>query len=133
EPVEEPVLQDVEVTEVTENVQNFEEFTESTTKESAFDSDQWNSAVGLGGGASGKFGGRGGGRGALAAKGGKETARAIEDALKWLKDHQDEDGKWDTDEFMKHDVNGAPCDGPGNPVHDVGITGLALLAFLGDG
>ena len=25
------------------------------------------------------------------------------------------------------------CDGAGNPVHDVGVTGLALLAFLGDG
>jgi hypothetical protein len=135
EPVEEPTLQDVEVTEVTEQVnENFEEFTE-TTKESAFDSDQWNSAVGLGGGAGGKFGGRGGGRGGLAAKGGKATARAIEDALEWLKDHQDEDGKWDADEFMKHDdgSKGEPCDGPGNPVHDIGLTGLALLAFLGDG
>jgi hypothetical protein len=34
---------------------------------------------------------------------------------------------------MKHDKEGAPCDGPGNSLHDVGITGLALLAFLGDG
>jgi hypothetical protein len=36
---------------------------------------------------------------------------------------------------MKHDDGslGGACDGPGNPVHDVGITGLALLAFLGDG
>jgi len=136
EPVEEPTLQDVEVTEVTENVsENFEEFTESTTKESAFDSNQWNSAVGLGGGAGGKFGGRGGGRAGLSAKGGKATARAIEDALKWLKDHQDEEGKWDADEFMKHDdgSKGDVCDGPGNPVHDIGLTGLALLAFLGDG
>ncbi len=131
---EEPVLMDTEVTEVTEEVsENFEEFTESTTKESAFNSDAWNSAVGLGGGAGGKFGGRGGGRGRLGAKGGKATARAIELALEWLKKHQDEDGHWDADEFMKHDVEGDPCDGPGNPVHDIGLTGLALLAFLGDG
>ena len=26
-----------------------------------------------------------------------------------------------------------PCTGPGDDLHDVGITGLALLAFLGDG
>ncbi|MBI5851468.1 MAG: hypothetical protein HZB39_10670 [Planctomycetes bacterium] len=31
------------------------------------------------------------------------------------------------------DPDGTPCDGPGNPSHDVGVTGLALLAFLADG
>ncbi|MBK8975517.1 MAG: VWA domain-containing protein [Planctomycetes bacterium] len=48
-----PVLQDVE-TEV-------EELTEegpAPTRESAFDSNQWNSAIGLGGGGGGKYGGR---------------------------------------------------------------------------
>jgi hypothetical protein len=34
---------------------------------------------------------------------------------------------------MRHDRHGKPCDGPGNPVHDLGLTALALLAFLGDG
>jgi hypothetical protein len=126
----EPVLQDTEVTEVEEVTETFDEFDQ---KESAFDSNQWNSAVGLGGGAGGKWGGRGGGRKKLGAGAGKQTARAIELALEWLKKHQDEDGKWDSDEFMKHDIEGDPCNGPGNPVHDVGLTGLALLAFLGDG
>ena len=130
---EEPVLQDTEVTEVAEQSENFEEFSDTNFKESAFDSNQWNAAVGLGGGAGGKYGGRGGGRGGLGGRGGKATARAIELALEWLKKHQDDDGRWDADEFMKHDVDGEPCDGPGNPVHDVGLTGLALLAFLGDG
>ncbi len=130
EKTEEPILQDAEVTEVTENVENFETM-DVNTKESAFNSNQWNSAVGLGGGAGGQYGGRGGGRGGGA--GGKATAKAIELGLEWLAKHQDEDGKWDTDGFMKHDKDGAPCDGPGNPVHDVGNTGLALLAFLGDG
>ncbi|MBK8978870.1 MAG: terpene cyclase/mutase family protein [Planctomycetes bacterium] len=127
---DEPILQDTEVTETEEVTENFEEFTD--VKESAFDSDAWNSAVGLGGGAGGKYGGRGGGRGGL-GRGGKQTARAIELGLEWLKDHQDENGQWDADDFMKHDTEGAPCDGPGNPVHDIGVTGLALLAFLGDG
>ncbi|HEX5051504.1 MAG TPA: prenyltransferase/squalene oxidase repeat-containing protein [Planctomycetota bacterium] len=54
-------------------------------------------------------------------------------ALAWLAAHQDEDGKWDCDGFMKHDGAGEPCDGPGNAVHDVGVTGLALLCFLADG
>ncbi len=126
---EEVVLQDMEVVEEVTEV--FEEV--SDVKESAFDSNAWNSAIGLGGGAGGKFGGRRGGRGGLAAKGGRATAAAIEAGLEWLKNHQDEDGKWDADEFMKHDVEGAPCDGAGNAVHDVGLTGLALLAFLGDG
>src|SRR5262249_17295079 len=38
----------------------------------------------------------------------------------------------DTANFMKHD-QGTPCDGPGNAANDVGITGLAMLAFLGSG
>jgi len=127
---EEPILQDAEVQENVENT-NFDPTDVQDTKQSAFDSNQWNAAVGLGGGAGGKYGGRGGGRGGGA--GGKATARAIELGLEWLKNHQDEDGKWDTDGFMKHDKEGEPCDGPGNGVHDVGVTGLALLAFLGDG
>src|SRR5690606_1639328 len=61
------------------------------------------------------------------------TEGSIRHGLEWLEAHQDEDGKWDSDAFMKHDKEGTPCDGPGNPVHDIGITGLALLAFLGDG
>jgi hypothetical protein len=34
---------------------------------------------------------------------------------------------------MKHDPEGDRCDGPGNPAFDVGLTGLATLAFLGQG
>ncbi|GAB4143319.1 MAG: hypothetical protein Fur0037_10880 [Planctomycetota bacterium] len=59
--------------------------------------------------------------------------RAISGALRWLAAHQSEDGRWDSDGFMKHDAEGVPCDGPGNPMHDVAATGLAMLAFLGDG
>lgn len=64
-----------------------------------------------------------------------ETAAAsIAAGLQWLAAHQDEDGRWDADGFMKHDQAGAPpSDGPGNAVHDVGVTGLALLAMLGGG
>jgi hypothetical protein len=57
------------------------------------------------------------------------TARGLE----WLVRHQDEDGRWDADQFMKHDLTGEACTGPGNSVNDVGVTALALLALLGDG
>jgi hypothetical protein len=55
------------------------------------------------------------------------------DAVAWLVRHQDEDGKWDADGFMKQDKNGQPCDGPGNATYDVGVTGLALLTLLAEG
>ena len=138
-PPENPQMQDSEVVETNTNTENtgesnFEDptATDNTGVQSAFDGNAWNTAVGLGGGAAGKFGGRKGGRKGL-VKGGKSTAEAIEAGLEWLKKHQDEDGKWDADEFMKHDKEGEACKGAGNPVHDVGLTGLALLAFLGDG
>ena len=54
-------------------------------------------------------------------------------ALMWLRRHQDDDGHWDAANFMKHDASGEPCDGPGNPVNDVGVTGLAVMAFCGSG
>jgi hypothetical protein len=61
------------------------------------------------------------------------VAAAVAAARNWLADHQDEDGKWDADEFGKHDPEGEPSGGPGQAQHDVAVTGLALLAFLGDG
>ncbi|MBK8097917.1 MAG: hypothetical protein IPK26_12470 [Planctomycetes bacterium] len=60
-------------------------------------------------------------------------AAAIDAGLRWLRNHQDEDGRWDCGGFMKHDKNGVPGDGGGNAAYDVGVTALALLAFLGDG
>ena len=60
-----------------------------------------------------------------------ETSKVVERALIWLQTHQDKDGKWDADGFMKHDNDaGEICNGPGNPVHDVGVTGLAVMALL---
>jgi hypothetical protein len=99
---------------------------------SAFDGFGDNTAVGLRGGAAPRWAGtRGSGRPRPPSGAAQEVA--IGKGLIWLKNHQDEDGKWDADEFMKHDLEGPRCGGPGNPVHDVGLTGLALLAFLGDG
>jgi hypothetical protein len=61
--------------------------------------------------------------------------RAVALGLRWLASHQDveDDGKWDCDDFMKHDPADDRCDGPGGPLYDVGVTGLALMAFLQTG
>ncbi len=58
---------------------------------------------------------------------------AVDNGLRWLADHQDEDGRWDSDSFMKHDPNDDKCDGAGGVLYDVGATGLAMVAFLGNG
>lgn len=132
EVVEEPVVQEAEIEETTEQEALEETGDPDFTADAAFDSDSWNNAVGLGGGAGGKYGGRGGRGG---KRGGNATEQAVADALKWLYDHQAPSGFWDADEFMVYDVypDQPPSEGKGNPVVDVGLTGLALLAFLGNG
>jgi hypothetical protein len=61
--------------------------------------------------------------------------REVALGLRWLANHQDvrEDGRWDCDDFMKHDPADDKCDGGGGPLYDVGVTGLALMAFLHTG
>ncbi|MGH7151373.1 MAG: hypothetical protein ACREIU_11780 [Planctomycetota bacterium] len=65
------------------------------------------------------------------AEGGSGTEEAVARALEWLVSHQDPDGRWDCDGFSKQCTE--PCGGPGLALHDVGVSGLALLALLGDG
>ncbi len=92
-------------------------------------------AFGIGGGDKGAYGQRWG-KGALAREGGSPgTESAVTAALRWLKNHQDQDGKWDQDGFGKNcDPKQPPaCDKPGTGQYDVAVTGLALLAFLGNG
>jgi hypothetical protein len=66
------------------------------------------------------------------AKTNPAAAQAIERGLTWLRDHQDEDGRWNSEGFMRHD-KGQPSDGAGNPVHDLGNVGLAMLALGREG
>lgn len=58
---------------------------------------------------------------------------AVDRALAWLVAHQDPDGRWDCDGFTKHDGTAGLDEGTGLANHDVGVTGLALLALLGAG
>lgn len=82
-------------------------------------------ALGLGGGGGGAFGrptGAGGRlRRAIRGGGGKRTESAVEAALRWLARHQEADGSWSV----------RKTEGAGD--WDPGVTGLAVLAFLGAG
>jgi hypothetical protein len=134
EEVEEVVEEEVEFTdEVVEDVVDSNDEVDLDAPESPFNSDQWNDAIGLGGGAGGgggKIGRRKGGRTGVK----KEINKALLSGLEWLKAHQSDDGRWDCDGFPNEcDRGGELCDGIGEPNHDVGVTGLALLAFLGFG
>ena len=138
EPIEEPVLKDAEISD--HNEEETDEFEETTgdpdfTNDSPFESDAFNDVIGIGGGAGGKFGGRFGGRRNLRAAGGSGTEQALKDGLEWLRAHQNPEGFWDCDEYMTEcgKIGSTTCEGPGNPAQDVGVTALALLAFLGDG
>jgi len=132
EPPVDPDLQDPTIPDDTTDQLSPEDFTDATV--SALNDESWNTAIGIAGAAAGKFADRSGGRERLRRRrGGHDTALVIDRGLRWLAEHQDVDGKWDVDDFMKHDADGGITDGAGNGVHDVGVTGLALLAFLGDG
>jgi len=132
EVIEEPVLQDTELDEVVEQETLEETGDPDFDSDAPFDQDAWNNDVGLGGGGGGKYGKRGGRGG---KRGGTATEKAVSAALKWLADHQDADGFWDADDFMYQDKfdDKPPSDGKGNSINDVGLTGLSLLAFQGNG
>ena len=65
------------------------------------------------------------------------SQRAIALALAWLAAHQSRDGAWEAAGFASwcddRPVERPTLDGRGKRYHDVGVTGLALLAFLGAG
>jgi protein-disulfide isomerase len=82
------------------------------------------------------FAARSGGRRNLVARGGgsQATESAVLAGLRWLARHQGEDGGWHAADFAAGCTPGAKCGGEGaRDEGDVGVTGLALLAFLGAG
>jgi len=64
------------------------------------------------------------------------TEEAVLEGLRWLIRHQNEDGSWGVDTLASHCTGDKPCIPAGtevNPNFNEGLTGLALLAFLGQG
>lgn len=86
--------------------------------------------IGVGGGY-GKPGGRYAGRGS-GGGGGSASQRAVDLGLDWLARHQEAGGHWSCAGFGERCASNR-CDGGGDWSHDIGVTGLALLAFLGAG
>lgn len=140
--VEDPVVKEAEESDHNETDNN-EDFQMSKGKsdkqsDSPLDGKFNNRNIGLGGGAGGMFGGRFGGRKNLRALGGsKATESAVQSGLLWLKRHQSPDGKWDADNFTQNCGKEAKfpgsCGGTGSSWVDPGVTGIALLCFLGAG
>lgn len=93
--------------------------------------------IGLGGGW--KRGGKGFGDRRATRSGGPRGGggeRAVEDALRWLAAHQSPDGGWEAEGFSRWCEGRRVAEGPdgaGKAVYDVGVSGLAVLAFLGAG
>ncbi|MFT5153826.1 MAG: hypothetical protein ACI841_003831, partial [Planctomycetota bacterium] len=137
EPTDEPQIQDIDVVDTpqTDSEQDYEsaEGDPDEFADSPWNDDAYNDVIGIGGNAGGKFGGRFGGR-RRSGPGGSGTEESLKAGLAWLRRHQSPDGSWDSDGFMTNNIEGdSDCDGAGQQAHDVGVTGLALLAFLGDG
>jgi hypothetical protein len=140
DPTDDPQLVDTTPVEDPSDVETPDE--QPTTGEqdelaqSPFEGKGDNPVIGIGPSGGGKYGGRFGDGGRPGGKGGRETELSVGESLAWLAAHQSGDGSWDCDGFAANCGrihSGSSCDGPGEATHDVGVTGLALLAFLGDG
>jgi hypothetical protein len=125
----EEIIEDPVVSE--EEVEMMEEEDTRAPVDSPFDSRMTNDVIGVGGGAGGGFGGKYGRRGS-GKGGGSASQKAVEAGLEWLRNHQHPSGYWDCDDFSNQCKTNI-CDGKGGALHDVGVSSIALLAFLGAG
>jgi len=82
--------------------------------------------IGIGGGLGGK---RKGGR---KGKKMKASEDAVVAGLIWLAKHQNPDGSWGA-KLFQNQCRGAKCSGTGDEQFNIGLTGLASLAFTGAG
>ncbi len=137
--VEEPLMQDADVDPTDEPLDRAEDSGPASDldllSEETFDSEAFQGILGLGGGDLGGLTGRFGRGTGGDPPGGRGTRIAVQRALDWLRLHQSPDGSWDCDGFEQRcgSIGSTVCGGAGESLHDVGVTGLALLAFLGDG
>lgn len=98
--------------------------------------------IGIGPGSAGDSHGGAGGYGAGTAGravlltefgGSRETEESVRRGLVWLAAHQNGDGRWDCDGFDASCPRDDRCADRGHPQYDVGVTALALAAFLAQG
>lgn len=120
--VDDPIIKDAKVSD--HNETKADAAMEESLGDPRFNSDApfqgpgTNGTIGVGGGAGGAFGGRRGGhRNLKAGGGGKRTLTVVDRALLWLGADQSADGRWSD----------------GDATRDPGVTGQALLPFLGYG
>ena len=99
-----------------------------------------NDLIGTGADSGGAFPGRGGDGDGGGTRGNtrvRPSDDAVLDGLRWLAAHQSPDGSWGAADFTQW-CDGKPNagerpDGAGAASYDVGVSGLALCAFLGAG
>jgi len=136
---EDPVIQEAEVSDHNEADTN--ETSESLvgdpdfSSESPFEREFTGSVIGIGGPPGGKFGGRFGGGKDRRTKGGTGCEIVVRDGLEWLRWHQSAEGCWKAKDYVENcgKIGATTCSDAGEESNNVGVTGLALLAFLGDG
>ncbi|MCZ6689028.1 MAG: terpene cyclase/mutase family protein [Planctomycetota bacterium] len=128
--VEHPIIMLEEEVEITKDIPKGTDLNNLSNKN--LDGQSVVDAFGVGGGAAGAYGQRWG-RGSFTHEGGSAgTERAVLAGLQWLVRHQDEDGRWNSDDFNEN-CSKSKCGDAGFAYWDGGVTGLALLAFLGAG
>jgi hypothetical protein len=135
----EPQLQEAEISE--HDKDDSDQPFESTAgdpdfnAEATFDQMSFNPELGIGGGAGGNFGDHLGGNRKSRAPRGAGVEQAVTDGLEWLRWHQSASGAWEAEGFTSNcgRIGATVCTDVGEQSNDVGMTGLALLAFLGDG
>ena len=128
--VTEPVVRDDQLVE--EDLAFAEDEAEADTAPSPFPNDA-PATIGVGpGGALG--GGPPGMRRSGYESAPSDVQQSIAAGLDWLARHQDPSGAWRARDFgARCEAHGGACLGEGDALHDVGVTALALLAFLGAG
>jgi hypothetical protein len=131
--IEDPVVSETPVDQVESDITDYELMDsakgDAETKGS-------NDIIGVGGGGLAGGGGGFGRRGGGGQGAGTPYNKAVDDALEWLKNHQSPDGFWSCAAFDTEcgkQGQDTICDGTGAVAFDTGVTGLALLAFLGHG
>jgi hypothetical protein len=135
-----PTLEPVEEKPREDNDSEFDEAVGPTDENATGPFDvgpQTNNLLGTAGGAA-FGGGRGSGRSTRGPSGPqRKHDDAVLDGLRWLAAHQSPDGAWGAVDFTnwcdQKPNTGERPDGPGSPSYDVGVSGLALCAFLGAG